>query len=223
MQPSESQLLDIANIYVHQLSMLPESITHKTIDLHNLHQDILMLWHNTAQEIKQLALADEIKNLTYYALCAYTDEFCYRIEHPGALTWQEHSLQNKWFNVQDAGMEFFNKLTTAQHQNQAIVMRIYLLCLQAGFYGKYDLAPQPNSPQQQAGIPPDCSDLQHDASCQATHATREQLIASLQQQLSSCTEPPSRAAIGGTLRYKIRTLLTAGCLLYCALSAYSWI
>ena len=223
MHSSESQLLDIANIYVHQLSMLPESITHKTIDLHNLHQDILMLWHNTAQEIKQLALADEIKNLTYYALCAYTDEFCYRIEHPDALSWQEHSLQNKWFNVQDAGMEFFNKLTTAQHQNQTIVMCIYLLCLQAGFYGKYDLAPQADSAQQPLALPSDCSSPQHDTNSQTKHVTREQLIASLQQQLSSRTEPPSRAAIGGTLRYKIRTLLTAGCLLYCALSAYSWI
>ena len=223
MHSSESQLLDIANTYVHQLNILPKSIAHKTIDLHNLHQDILILWRNTAHEIKQVELADKIKNLTYYALCAYTDEFCYRIKHPSALTWQEHSLQNKWFNVQDAGMEFFNKLTAAQHQNQDTVMRIYLLCLQAGFYGKYDLVSQPDSAQQPLALPSDCSGPQHDTNSQTKHITREQLIASLQQQLSSCTKPPPKVAIGGTLRYKTRTLLTAGCLLYCALSAYSWI
>jgi len=71
-----------------------------------------------------------------FAVAAWADESLLALEWNGALEWQRHLLQKRYFNTANAGIAFFTRLEQLdQQQNQ--VREIYFLCLAMGFVGRY--------------------------------------------------------------------------------------
>ena len=78
-----------------------------------------------------------------FALVAFLDESIIRSEWEHKTEWRSSPMQFERFGRDDAGEEFFTRLTTlrAERSLRPDVLQIYFLCLALGFKGRYALLP----------------------------------------------------------------------------------
>jgi len=71
-----------------------------------------------------------------FALCAWIDEAILNSNWQNRGEWQKKPLQRQYFNTNDAGIEFYNRLN-ALGLHQGEVREVYYFCLAMGFKGRY--------------------------------------------------------------------------------------
>lgn len=74
-----------------------------------------------------------------FALAAFIDEIVLNADWPGNDQWADDPLQLHYFGTYLAGAGFFEKLDALRRdaRTRLDVLRVYFLCLQLGFRGKY--------------------------------------------------------------------------------------
>jgi len=82
-----------------------------------------------------------------FALAAFVDETILTNDFPLRDEWEQYPLQLEYFNENQAGLEFFNRLERMLKniEADADVVEVYYLCLLLGFKGKYFRAAQQKS------------------------------------------------------------------------------
>jgi type VI secretion system protein ImpK len=81
-------------------------------------------------------VSDADVDAALFAVAAWADETLIGASWPGAVQWQAHLLQRRYFNVNNAGVGFFTRLD-ALTPEQMPVRAVYYLCLAMGFGGRY--------------------------------------------------------------------------------------
>ncbi|QEL66332.1 type VI secretion system protein ImpK [Oryzomicrobium terrae] len=71
-----------------------------------------------------------------FAVVAWADEALLAAPWGGAAEWPRHLLQKRYFNITNAGVDFFTRLEALTPQ-QLPVREVYTLCLSLGFAGRY--------------------------------------------------------------------------------------
>lgn len=71
-----------------------------------------------------------------FAVCAWIDEVVLTSSWTEAPEWKKLQLQREFFNTNNAGVEFFDRLE-GFGTNQKMLREVYMLCLSLGFRGKY--------------------------------------------------------------------------------------
>jgi type VI secretion system protein ImpK len=79
-----------------------------------------------------------------YAVAALLDETIMRSGWAAKHTWMNQSLQLRLFGEHTAGVNFFNRLSRIRQNGELNidVLKIYFVCLQLGFQGKYAMTQQ---------------------------------------------------------------------------------
>ena len=93
------------------------------------------------ERLRDAGLAQSDISDVVFALVAFLDESIIRSEWQHKTEWRASPLQFDRFGRDDAGEEFFTRLTAirAERTVRADVLQIYFLCLTLGFKGKYAL------------------------------------------------------------------------------------
>ena len=93
------------------------------------------------ERLRDAGLAASDISDVVFALVAFLDESIIRSEWEHKTEWRASPLQFDRFGRDDAGEEFFTRLTAlrAERTVRADVLQIYFLCLTLGFKGKYAL------------------------------------------------------------------------------------
>ena len=93
------------------------------------------------ERLRDTGLAPSDISDVVFALVAFLDESIIRSEWEHKTEWRASPLQFDRFGRDDAGEEFFTRLTAlrAERTVRADVLQIYFLCLTLGFKGKYAL------------------------------------------------------------------------------------
>ncbi len=76
----------------------------------------------------------------FYLMVCLSDELMLNMEWQGKEFWQDHSLENHFFQTQIGGEEVFNRMASVLHRldpNQRIIAKLYLDALNLGFCGKF--------------------------------------------------------------------------------------
>ena len=73
---------------------------------------------------------------SHFAVCAWIDEAILTSAWSGAPEWKKLQLQRDFYNTNNAGVEFFERLE-ALGANHKPVREVYALCLALGFHGRY--------------------------------------------------------------------------------------
>jgi type VI secretion system protein ImpK len=103
-----------------------------------VHQQLCTYVDQGARLGSKLGLQQQDVDDIKYALCALTDEIV--LSKGGALRdfWMPRLLQMRYFNENIAGEAFFERLAVIRRETtRSDVLRVYYLCLQFGFRGKY--------------------------------------------------------------------------------------
>lgn len=109
-------------------------------DIAKMHINLLASWDKFMCELEYVSTAEcksDARRAMIYALAAYTDERVLSVAHQKSLDWAHHALQKKIFNIDTAGVGFFDYLKIHMQQSQYDVIQVYYLCLRMGFQGKY--------------------------------------------------------------------------------------
>lgn len=96
------------------------------------------------ERLRDAGLAQSDVADVVFALVAFLDESIIRSEWEHKSEWRSSPMQFDRFGRDDAGEEFFTRLTAlrAERAVRADVLQIYFLCLTLGFKGKYALKSQ---------------------------------------------------------------------------------
>src|SRR5688572_12594425 len=96
------------------------------------------------ERLRDAGLAQSDVSDVVLALVAFLDESIIRSDWEHKTEWRASPLQYDRFGRDDAGEEFFSRLTTmrAERTVRTDVLQIYFLCLTLGFKGRYALAPE---------------------------------------------------------------------------------
>jgi len=103
-----------------------------------VHQQLCTYVDQGARLGSKLGLQQQDVEDIKYALCALCDEIV--LSKGGALRdfWMPRLLQMRYFNENIAGEAFFERLAVIRRESlRSEVLRVYYLCLQFGFRGKY--------------------------------------------------------------------------------------
>lgn len=71
-----------------------------------------------------------------FAICAWIDEKVLTSSWEGMPEWRKNQLQREFFNTNNAGVEFFERLERLD-DNRKPVLEVYTLCLSLGFHGRF--------------------------------------------------------------------------------------
>jgi type VI secretion system protein ImpK len=96
------------------------------------------------ERLRDAGLAQSDVADVVFALVAFLDESIVRSEWEHRIEWRSSPMQFKRFGRDDAGEEFFTRLTAIRSERsvRADVLQIYYLCLTLGFKGRYALLPE---------------------------------------------------------------------------------
>ena len=100
--------------------------------------DIRRLIAQSERYLEDVTVSREDYDLARFAIFAWIDEAILSSPWNGKKHWQREKLQRIYYETDDAGEKFFEKLdlnTIGPHQRD--VREIYYLCLTMGFTGKY--------------------------------------------------------------------------------------
>ena len=86
-----------------------------------------------------LNLTRSQKEDALFAVCSLVDEAILATEVEKRSKWQAEPLQKTFFNTNEAGVEFFDRLDAlgSGSEDSNEVREVYLYCLKLGFTGKY--------------------------------------------------------------------------------------
>lgn len=95
------------------------------------------------EESKSLALKDNISMSDYenarFAVFAWIDELILNSAWDGKSEWRRNLLQREFYNTQNGGVEFYEKLEKLGHEENHI-REVYYFCLVSGFTGTYGMS-----------------------------------------------------------------------------------
>lgn len=96
------------------------------------------------ERLRDAGLAQSDVSDVVLALVAFLDESIIRSDWEHKSEWRASPLQWNRIGRDDAGEEFFSRLTTmrAERTVRTDVLQIYFLCLTLGFKGRYALSPE---------------------------------------------------------------------------------
>ena len=87
-------------------------------------------------DVAQLDVSEDEKTASQYAVIAWSDEIILCSSLSWRSFWQNDLLQKKYLGVTVAGAGFFTQLQNLD-VSHIQARRVFLFCLQNGFYGKY--------------------------------------------------------------------------------------
>lgn len=98
--------------------------------------------NSTFENLRRKAQAADIPSAdameAIYAIAAFMDEQILRSPWPARQQWMQMPLQLAYFQVNDAGEGFFQRLAGLEvDPSRSHVVQVYYLCLALGFQGKY--------------------------------------------------------------------------------------
>lgn len=98
--------------------------------------DIQRLISQSEECLQKNLFPQEDYDMGRFAVCAWVDETILNSSWQEKDQWQKGPLQRIYYQIADAGIEFFNRLNTlGLHQRE--VREVYYLCLAMGFMGQY--------------------------------------------------------------------------------------
>jgi type VI secretion system protein ImpK len=108
-----------------------------------LQRRVLGLFQTMMDNGRDAGIPEQDMNEVKYALAAFSDEVIYHSSWPGRTQWLSNPLQLQFFQENNAGVGFFDKLDSlhAQHGRDHVT-QIYFLCLALGFQGRWRIEGQ---------------------------------------------------------------------------------
>lgn len=90
-----------------------------------------------SKELQQKGnFSDRDYNYARLSLCVWIDEAILNSNWEHKRQWQRHSLQRRYYNMADGGMEFFDRLDKIGHEDRD-VREVAYFCLSLGLSGRY--------------------------------------------------------------------------------------
>lgn len=108
-----------------------------------LQRRVLGLFQTMMDNGREAGIPEQDMNEVKYALAAFADEVIYHSSWPGRTQWLSNPLQLQFFQENNAGVGFFDKLDGlhAQHGRDHVT-QIFFLCLALGFQGRWRIEGQ---------------------------------------------------------------------------------
>lgn len=102
----------------------------------NLREDIDQLLEKSLQLKEKGHFADRDYNYARMSVCVWIDEAILNSDWEHKRKWQGESLQRRYYNMADGGMEFFDRLDKIGHEDRD-VREVAYYCLALGLRGRY--------------------------------------------------------------------------------------
>ncbi len=99
-------------------------------------EDIRKLLETSEAMGKQGGFSEKEYDLARFAVCAWIDETVLTSSWPGKEQWEKNELQKQYYNTNNAGVEFFEKLKFLKNGDSQ-PLEVYCACLVMGFRGRY--------------------------------------------------------------------------------------
>lgn len=105
-------------------------------DFESLKQNIDQLLEKSLQLKETGRFSDRDYNYARMSVCVWIDEAILNSDWEHKRNWQSASLQRRFYNMADGGMEFFDRLDKIGHEERD-VREVAYYCLALGLTGRY--------------------------------------------------------------------------------------
>lgn len=102
----------------------------------NARQEVEGLLEKAGECARSRGYSEKQAHNAKFAVCAWIDEAVLTSSWESAAEWKKLQLQRAYYNTNNAGVEFFERLD-ALDANDSQVREVYAMCLALGFRGKY--------------------------------------------------------------------------------------
>ncbi|WP_051261420.1 DotU family type IV/VI secretion system protein [Desulfovibrio inopinatus] len=140
----------IIDLFANPLAYALYLIEGKTppLPFEKVREDLLGYFEQSEELAKQNGVAENDYINAKFAVCAWVDEALLTSNWPDREQWKNIQLQRGYFNTNNAGVEFFQRLEKLGSEDKS-VREVYAICLALGFRGKYFL---PDNESERDGI-----------------------------------------------------------------------